>query len=415
MRVVIWHGYLLDGTGSNVYTRALARAWGAAGHEVTVVCQEQHPERYDLGGARVIRPDIGKILPVFVLDRYEGLQARKVQDLSRAELDHFVAVNADAVRQALPADLLLTNHLLLGGPVGHASGVPYVVKAHGSELEFSMRGNEALCDWARATLCTARKIIAGSAHIQRAIHEILGPSLQDQIEVIPPGVDTDLFAPLPREEALAALLHAASQDPVHAGDERLPDLGNAARLEAFLRGGEPVIVYVGKLSQEKGVHLLIEAVRRLGVKAVVVGFGPARAELEAAAVSGQVLFTGALQHRHLAPLLALAEASSVPSVFPEAFGMVAAEAASCGCPPVVARHSGLAEIAAGLEVHYPEPLRELASFPTGQVDALTDRLRRILQLGPGDRLLLRDSARQAVLARWSWASVAERLGRLART
>jgi glycosyltransferase involved in cell wall biosynthesis len=415
MRVVIWHGYLLDGTGSNVYTRALARAWRAAGHEVTVVCQEPRPERYDLGGARVIRPDIGQILPVFVLDRYEGLQARLLQDLSQAELDHFVAANADAVRQALPADLLLTNHLLLGGPVGHAAGVPYVVKAHGSELEFSMRGNERLCDWARATLGSARKLIAGSEHIRRAIADILGPSLQDKVEVIPPGVDTDLFVPLPRDQALAALLHAASQDPAHTGDERLPDPGNAARFEAFLRGDEPVVVYVGKLSREKGVDLLIEAVRRLGVKAVVVGFGPARAELEAAAGRGPILFTGALQHRHLAPLLALAEASSVPSVFPEAFGMVAAEAAAAGCPPVVARHSGLAEIALGLEAHYPEPLRELASFPTGQTDALTDRLRRILQLGPSERQQLRTSARDAVLSLWSWGSVAQRLGQLAAT
>ena len=44
MRILIWHGYLLDGTGSNVYTRALARAWSRAGHDVVVVCQEPHPE-----------------------------------------------------------------------------------------------------------------------------------------------------------------------------------------------------------------------------------------------------------------------------------------------------------------------------------------------------------------------------------
>ena len=44
MRILIWHGYLLDGTGSNVYTRALARASSRAGHHVVVVCQEPHPE-----------------------------------------------------------------------------------------------------------------------------------------------------------------------------------------------------------------------------------------------------------------------------------------------------------------------------------------------------------------------------------
>ena len=43
MRILLWHGYLLGGTGSNVYTRALAREWSRAGHDVTVFAQELHP------------------------------------------------------------------------------------------------------------------------------------------------------------------------------------------------------------------------------------------------------------------------------------------------------------------------------------------------------------------------------------
>ena len=46
VRILLWHGYLLGGTGSNVYTRALAREWSNAGHDVTVVCQERQPELY---------------------------------------------------------------------------------------------------------------------------------------------------------------------------------------------------------------------------------------------------------------------------------------------------------------------------------------------------------------------------------
>ena len=56
-------------------------------------------------------------------------------------------------------------------------------------------------------------------------------------------------------------------------------------------------------------------------------------------------------------LLPLADVTVVPSIFPEAFGMVAAEAAAAGSPPLVARHSGLAEVAAGLEAEYPERFR----------------------------------------------------------
>ncbi|MBW3593445.1 MAG: glycosyltransferase, partial [Actinobacteria bacterium] len=143
LKILLWHGYLLGGTGSNVYTRALARVWSRLGHEVVVFAQEPHPERFDVGHATVVRPDLaGGPLPVFVLDRYEDLEARYLQDLTREERQAFAERNAAAVREHLPADFLLVNHVLLGAPVGAAVGMPFSVKAHGSELEFSMRGND---------------------------------------------------------------------------------------------------------------------------------------------------------------------------------------------------------------------------------------------------------------------------------
>ncbi|MBA2449923.1 MAG: glycosyltransferase, partial [Chloroflexi bacterium] len=133
MRILLWHGYLLSGTGSNVYTQALAREWSRGGHDVVVLCQEPHPERWDLGGASAVRPDIGALLPVFVLDRYDGLEPRLLGSLTATERDRYVRANAAAIRDQLPADLVFANHVLLGGPVAAAAGAPYAVKAHGSE------------------------------------------------------------------------------------------------------------------------------------------------------------------------------------------------------------------------------------------------------------------------------------------
>ena len=141
---------------------------------------------------------------------------------------------------------------------------------------------------------------------------------------------------------------------------------------------------------------------------MVVGFGPYRGTLEALAPPG-TLFTGPLEHRHLVHLLPLADVTVVPSIFPEAFGMVAAEAAAAGSPPLVARHSGLAEVAAGLEEHYPEHLRGLASFATGDASDLAVKLNSILSLSPAEHEQLRVAGRQTVVDRWSWASVAQRL------
>ena len=126
MRIVIWHGYLLGGTGSNVYTRSLARAWRRLGHEVIVICQDPRPEDHDLLGARVVRPPIGPRLPVFVLDSYEDVEACLLGEMPRAELDRIVEANAAAIRAELPADLVLVNHVLLGAPVGAATGAPFV-------------------------------------------------------------------------------------------------------------------------------------------------------------------------------------------------------------------------------------------------------------------------------------------------
>ena len=407
MRILLWHGYLLGGTGSNVYTRALARAWSRAGHDVVVVSQEREPELYDLGSARTLAVELpGRLLPVFVMDRYAGLEPKFLQDFTDEEKRAYVDANAAALRELLPADIVFTNHVLMGAPVGAATGAPFRVKAHGSELEYSMRGRPELEAWGREALACADATFVGSQHIREVLEDVVGHV--DRVFEVPPGVDVDEFAPQERASALAALLEEARRDPPNDGNERLPDPGNAERLASFLAGDAPTVVYFGKLIEQKGVQVLLEAMRDVDARLVVVGFGPYRATLEATAPE-RTLFTGPFEHRHLVHLLPLADVTVVPSIFPEAFGMVAAEAAAAGSPPLVARHSGLAEVAAGLETEYPPHLRPLASFATGDSRELTAKLNELLALPAADRDALRQAARRAVVARWSWASVAERL------
>jgi glycosyltransferase involved in cell wall biosynthesis len=411
MRIVLWHGYLLGGTGSNVYTRALARAWSRAGHEVVIVCQERNPGAYDLGGARVVRPELpDNLLPTFILDRYEGLEPRLLQSMTPYERERYVEANAAAVRAELPADLVFANHVLLGGPVAAAAGAPYAVKAHGSELEYSMRGNDQLAAWGRESLARARATFVGSEHVRGVLEEIVGHV--DRVYEVPPGVDVEDFKPEPRAEALERLLDEARRDPPNPGnaEERLPDEGNAERLAAWFSSEEPTVLYFGKLLYNKGIHVLFEALRETSreQRAIVVGFGDYRTELERIAPPG-ALFTGPLEHRHLVHLLPLCEVTVVPSVFPEAFGMVAAEAAAAGSLPLVARHSGLAEIADGLLAEYPVEFEGLTSFETNDAHDLAAKLDRVRGLSESDRQRLREAARAAVEANWSWEQVSARL------
>jgi glycosyltransferase involved in cell wall biosynthesis len=209
---------------------------------------------------------------------------------------------------------------------------------------------------------------------------------------------------------LAALVAESRRDQPNPGNlrQRLPDDGNADRLAAFLADDEPTIVYVGRLSYNKGVHLLLQALTRLDARAVIVGFGEHRAELEAGAPP-RTLFTGPLDHRHLVHLLPLADISVIPSVFPEAFGMVAAEAASAGTPPLVARHSGLAEVAARLSEAYPRQFAHLTSFEPGDAFDVRAKLNDLLLLPPQERRDLGLIARDVAIEHWNWSSVAERL------
>ncbi len=393
MRVLLWHGYLLGGTGSNVYTRSIAREWSEAGHDVTVVCQERHAGRYDLGGARVVVPDLpGGLLPVFVLDEYEGLEARLLGDFTPEQREAYVEANAAALRELGPADLVFANHVLLGAPVGAASGMPYRVKAHGSELEYAMRGRPDLAARGAETLAGADVVYAGSEHIRTVLDEVCGHT--ERVEIVPPGVDVEEFRPAPRDEALAALVRETHDVPVS--------------FEDFFATDAPTVLYFGKLIENKGVQVLLEALRGLDARAVIVGFGDYREQLEALAPPG-TLFTGQLEHRHLRHLLPLCDVAVVPSIFPEAFGMVAAEAAAAGVLPVVSAHSGLAEVAAGIGAEVGPDVAELLAFPTGDAGALRVRLAAILGLAPERRAEIGLAARRAVEQRWSWSVVASEL------
>src|SRR5918999_5866826 len=117
-RIVLWHGYLLTGSGSNIYTAAIAREWRTAGHDVLLLCQERDAHRFDFvdlagdfspdneswslaqtgvpqgpGRCTVVRPHIGGLLPVYVLDAYPGYEVKRFVDLSDAELERYTRDN----------------------------------------------------------------------------------------------------------------------------------------------------------------------------------------------------------------------------------------------------------------------------------------------------------------------------------
>ncbi|HEX3609379.1 MAG TPA: glycosyltransferase, partial [Solirubrobacterales bacterium] len=124
--------------------------------------------------------------------------------------------------------------------------------------------------------------------------------------------------------------------------------------------------------------------------------------------AGSVELIGRLEHDEVAELLPGAEALVMPSTFPEAFGMVAAEAAACGVLPVSAGHSGMLEVSKQLMAALPEGIGRLTSFPVeeGAVEAIAERLNGWLGLPEEERGVARESLVETARRLWSWEGVA---------
>jgi glycosyltransferase involved in cell wall biosynthesis len=511
VRVLIFHGYLLQGTGSNVYNANLAAALVRLGHEVHLLCQDRVPDElpfvdavgdWDAGPlavralrdpvrCTVYRPALADLLPVYVADRYDGLAARPYPDCSDAEIDAYVECNVRAVRDVVARarpDVALANHLVMGPLVlARALGgeIPYAVKIHGSALEYVVAPHpERFLPAAREGLAGAETVLVGSQHIaERLVATLDDETLRERIRLGPPGVDVVGFAPRPLAQArvgLQALATRLSEDaagqtvPAHDGGERSAfarDVGDAATALADVAQGsdDRLVAFVGKLIVSKGVDLLLAAwplvlAREPRARLVVVGFGAYRQGFERmlaaladgdlaalnmlvaagrgeeggpvaplgllrgfldgldageraaylAAATGlreRVVLTGRLDHHELVDLLPACEALVVPSTFPEAFGMVAAEGAACGALPICAEHSGLAEVADALAQAVPHAARPWLAFRTDgetedPVRGIAERVCAWLEAPTA----LREDVRAALVAtvreRWSWEGVA---------
>ena len=170
-----------------------------------------------------------------------------------------------------------------------------------------------------------------------------------------------------------------------AGD--LDDAREVARLGWALEGGD-----------EAPLHRL----------AAFLAEPPAGYADAARAAAGTIDWAGRLEYGEVAEAVRASDAMVVPSTFPEAFGMVAAEAAAAGVLPVCADHSGLAEVAETLADALPAPLSDLTTFPLAgdPVAAIADRLDRWLAC-PRRRASRGERRPDAtVRERWSWESVA---------
>jgi glycosyltransferase involved in cell wall biosynthesis len=229
--ICILHGYLLDGSGSNLWTRSIARALVRDGVTIHLVCQEPHPGTYDFiseayeycadgtvsmvleratkydGRCIMHQPVLGDTLPVYVWDEYEEFEhVLPMTEMGDSALEDYIHRNVDVVSRVVREHgitVMHANHALLMSVVAQRvsawTGVPYAVMPHGSALEYAVKPDARLRRLAAEAFEHAAAVLAISDEVAVRAGEAFGAAVTDlasKLSRLDLGVDTSAFRPI---------------------------------------------------------------------------------------------------------------------------------------------------------------------------------------------------------------------------
>lgn len=455
MRIGVLHQYGVLTSGSGVYALRLVERLLDRGHHVCLISREANSRlsvsdvRDEPGGNGAPAAGHGTFRAYGLLDgpgavaypRPEMPYAPTFAALSDEELRAWLTYHVDAITEIARAErleVLHANHetpmAFVAHEVSRRTGIPYVVVAHGSTIEYVYAADARYVSLTRTGLEGADRVVALTTELRARLLQIC-PAIAPRLEVVPSGVDLDLFH---CEPAVLAGISPDSPDP-------------------------STVAYVGRMSMEKGVHALIasfpEVVRHVpDAHLRLIGDGPSLEPLAAMTVAlaegdlegaerilrahvlpgkeewlepvlghwqgpmreqarscaadllpGRVSFTGRLGPSGVAAQLRHARLVAIPSLIREAFPLVTLEGIASGAPPVSADHGGLSAVLDEL-VPALGRLGPKLRVPMGSafVTNLADRIVQVLRLlgTPADRA--RESLRCRALAveRYGWGRVA---------
>ncbi len=370
-----------DGGGMNVYVRSLASALARAGVECEVY-------------TRAWRANLAPVVAVEPGFRVHHVAAGPTSHVPLDQLSGLVDEFTAGVLRGLAGDArpdLIHANYWLSGVSGHALkhelSLPLVCTFHTLDrvkATAMASGDSIRAQAERDVIGCSDSILASSIEERDQLEGLYGAD-PERIEVVPPGVDHELFSP---------------------GDRR------AARLSLGF-GDDPVLLFVGRIQRLKGVDVAIDALALGPPKArlVVVG-GPSgpggdaemhrlRQLVDERGVAGRVMFVPPQPHGGLAAYYRAADVCLVPSRS-ESFGLVALEAAACGTPVVASAVGGLRTLVDDGHTGFLVEGRDPASF-AARITELVDRPALAAQMSV---------AATARSRRYSWSITAARLRRL---
>lgn len=345
MKIGLYHGYELTGSGSNEYTRYLARSLHGLGHEAHILCREPHPETipyitqairwHEDGtcttvfchetqqpGCVIHQLPHSDVRPVYLTDKQREGNVKSFIALSDDELARYHQLNERVLLQILSSwqlDALHANHLVYQpvaalNPCQHTQ-TPLIIFPHGSAIEYTIRRDERYRRLALQSLLACAGLIIGNREVRDRILNLYPEhrdALQSKIRIVGVGVDTSLFKPVERSERPHSIQHLLSQkheggktpalrDELHQRlrqgdilatqeywtryDHALPDTDLKEQL-ACIPWQQKILLFVGALTVGKGVQSVIAAFPKVllahpDLHFVIVGAGAYREVLEA--------------------------------------------------------------------------------------------------------------------------------------
>ncbi|BAJ62207.1 glycosyltransferase [Anaerolinea thermophila] len=384
-----------DTGGMNVYVREVTRFLGMRGVHVDVFTrsQDEHVPHvlHDLGfGNRVVHLPAGAEtwLPKRQLVDFIPQFAEGVLRFAREKGIHYDLIHANYWMSGIAAETLKAEWNVPVVTMFHTLGL---MKNRIARSPEEMEG-EYRINGERRVLQISDRIIAATL-AEKAQLQFLYQADEGKIRIVPPGVDTARFYPIPREEACEAI---------------------------GIPPEDRMLLFVGRIEPLKGLDTLMRAIailRECGVQChvphylAVVGGDPSAsgeklsdemARLQALRrelhLEDLVLFLGKRAQDTLPYYYSAAEVLIMPSHY-ESFGMVALEAMACGTPVVASQVGGLAFLVQDGLTGYV--------VPDGDPQALSERLRLLLMDG---ELRQRMGLQAAAYARqYAWENIVERL------
>ena len=319
LKIALYHGYELTGTGSNEYTRYLSRSLAQLGHEVSIICGEPDPaahpfvsravahavdgtsselfsrERTLRGRVTLHRLPRTSVMPVFITDQQRDGNVKTFLEITEEELEEYHRAMVAALTRALEEecpDVLHVNHMIyqpiVAAEACRRTGVPFYIVPHGSAIEYTIEKDERFRELARSGLTACAGIAWISREVRERVQRIypdLIPEIEAKSHASGVGTDTLLFTPVPASDRRASLDHLATlhvpggktetqraelRERLDAGDidatrsywEAYNHKLSEEDLPEILRHipvEQDLLFFVGSMTYGKGIHSLIAA------------------------------------------------------------------------------------------------------------------------------------------------------------